>query len=64
VITARGSLSAAGGQGWIIEAPLIRSTWPLFPQAVRRPVLLWQGQHDAAVPRQEALAVRVEVDGR
>jgi YegS C-terminal NAD kinase beta sandwich-like domain len=46
------------------RGPLIRSTWPFFPQAVRRPVLLRHGQHDAAVRLQEALAVRVEVDGR
>jgi YegS C-terminal NAD kinase beta sandwich-like domain len=46
------------------RGPLIRSTWPFFPQAVRRAVLLRHGQHDAAVRLQEALAVRVEVDGR
>jgi pimeloyl-ACP methyl ester carboxylesterase len=45
-----GDAVAAGVEGWVTEARLTRSAWPFRPHQVRRPVLLWHGLHDDAVP--------------
>jgi pimeloyl-ACP methyl ester carboxylesterase len=34
----------------VTEERLIRSAWPFRPHEVRRPVLLWHGLRDDAVP--------------
>jgi pimeloyl-ACP methyl ester carboxylesterase len=50
LLNGAGDAVAAGIEGWVTEARLIRSAWPFRPHEVRRPVLLWHGLHDDAVP--------------
>jgi pimeloyl-ACP methyl ester carboxylesterase len=45
-----GDAVAAGIEGWVTEARLIGSAWPFRPHQVRRPVVLWHGLRDHAVP--------------
>lgn len=50
LVNGAGDAVAAGIEGWVTEARLIRSAWPFRPHEVRRPVLLWHGLQDSAVP--------------
>jgi len=50
LVTGVGDAVAAGTEGWVTEGRLIRSDWPFRPHEVRRPVLLWHGLQDDAVP--------------
>ena len=47
---------AAGVDGWIREAQLLRSPWPLQPRDITVPVTLWHGEEDLAVPLSAAEA--------
>lgn len=47
---------AAGGQGWVREAHLVRSPWPVQSADVQVPVAWWHGEQDSAVPLVAAAA--------
>ena len=41
---------AGGTEGWVRDALLVRSPWPVAPAQVGVPVSWWHGEHDVAVP--------------
>ncbi|WP_432534481.1 alpha/beta fold hydrolase [Kineococcus arenarius] len=40
----------AGTEGWVRDALLVRSPWPVTPEQVEVPVSWWHGEQDVAVP--------------